>query len=192
MKKTYKCKECGNEVVVLMKPSECEVCTGREWTILATSKPINSGDGSMAIDKDIFSSFKFRSTIESYCRTLGWKISSIDSRTAVIRFDMESGSTQTVFIIKYDSTLELSCPTGLKFDDIDDIPDRLSTLLLRKNAEYKLGFWGIEEISNKQVFSIIHNAEMSLTDVDYFCRVITQLVQECDKFELAIAELINN
>ncbi|CAD0230267.1 MULTISPECIES: hypothetical protein [Planktothrix] len=192
MKKTYKCKECGNEVVVLMKPSECEVCTGREWTILATSKPINSGNGSMAIDKDIFSSFKFRSTVESYCQNLDWNIYKIDNKTAVIKFNMESGSTQTVFIIKYDLTIEFSCPSGLKFDDVDDIPHRLSTLLLQKNAQYKLGFWGIENIGDQQVFSIIHNAEMSLIDVDYFRRVVIHLVHECDEFERTIEDLINS
>ena len=149
MKKTYQCKGCGNEVVSLMKPSECEVCTGREWTRLATSKPIDSGDETMAIDKDIFSSFKFRSTIEGYCRDIGWNISSIDNQIAVIRFDMESGSTQTLLIVKYDSTLEFSCPSGLKFDDIDDIPHNLSTFLLGKNAEYKLGFWALQKIGGK-------------------------------------------
>lgn len=192
MKKTYQCKGCGNEVVSLMKPSECQVCTGREWTRLATSKPINSGDETMAIDKDIFSSFKFRSTIEGYCRDIGWNISSIDNQIAVIRFDMESGSTQTLLIVKYDSTLEFSCPSGLKFDDIDDIPHNLSTFLLGKNAEYKLGFWALQKIGGKQTFSIIHNAEMSLIDVNYFRKLLIMLVEKCDEFEQNIETLINS
>ncbi len=192
MKKTYQCKGCGNEVVSLMKPSECQVCTGREWTRLATSKPIDSGDETMAIDKDLFSSFKFRSTIEGYCRDIGWKISSIDNQIAVIRFDMESGSTQTLFIVKYDSTLEFSCPSGLKFDDIDDIPHNLSTFLLGKNAEYKLGFWALQKIGGKQTFSIIHNAEMSLIDVNYFRKLLIILVEKCDEFEQNIETLINS
>ena len=192
MKKTYQCKGCGNEVVSLMKPSECQVCTGREWTRLATSKPIDSGDETMAIDQDLFSSFKFRSTIEGYCRDIGWNISTIDNKTAVIKFDMESGSTQTLFIIKYDSTLEFSCPTGLKFDDLDDIPHNLSTFLLSQNSQYKVGFWCIENIGGKQVFSILHNAEMSLIDVNYFGRVVMKLIKECDDFERRIEELLNN
>jgi len=89
-------------------------------------------------------------------------------------------------------TIEFSCPSGLKFDDVDDIPHRLSTLLLQKNAQYKLGFWGIENIGDQQVFSIIHNAEMSLIDVDYFRRVVIQLVDECDEFERTIEDLINS
>lgn len=192
MKKNYQCKGCGNEVVSLMKPSECQVCTGREWTRLATSKPIDSGDETMAIDKDLFSSFKFRSTIEGYCRDIGWKISSIDNQIAVIKFDMESGSTQTLFIVKYDSTLEFSCPSGLKFDDIDDIPHNLSTFLLGKNAEYKLGFWALQKIGEKQTFSIIHNAEMSLIDVNYFRKILIILVEKCDEFEQNIETLINS
>ncbi|MEG3927142.1 hypothetical protein [Microcoleus sp. D3_18a_C4] len=192
MKKTYQCKGCGNEVVSLMKPSECQVCTGREWTRLATSKPIDSGDETMAIDKDLFSSFKFRSTIEGYCRDIGWNISRIDNEIAVIKFDMESGTTQTLLIVKYDSTLEFSCPSGLKFDEIDDVPHNLSTFLLGKNAEYKLGFWALQKLGGKQTFSIIHNAEMSLIDVNYFGRVIIRLIQECDDFERKIEELLNN
>ncbi|MGL4375036.1 MAG: hypothetical protein ACRCT1_01240, partial [Microcoleaceae cyanobacterium] len=150
------------------------------------------GDSSMAIDKDIFSSFKFRSAIEGYCRNLDWNIYSIDNKTAVIKFNMESGSTQTLFILKYDTTLEFSCPSGLKFDAIDDIPHYLSTLLLRQNAQYKFGFWCIENIGDKKVFSMIHNAEMSLIDVDYFRRVVTTLILKCDEFEHNIEDLINS
>lgn len=192
MKKTYQCKVCGNEVVSLMKPSECQVCTSREWTILTASKPINSGDEPMAIEKDLFAAHKFRSIIEGYCRSLEWNIYSIDNKTAVIKFNMESGNTQTVFIIKYDSTLEFSCPSGLKFEDMDDVPHHLSTFLLNKNAEYKIGFWAIEKIAGKQVFSIIHNAEMSLIDIDYFRKIIIQLVEKCDHFEESIEELMNS
>lgn len=192
MKKTYKCKMCGYEIISLMKPSECQVCGSREWKILSTAKPVHLGEESMAIDKDLLSSFKFRSTIENYCRNIGWNIYNIDDSIAILRFEMDSGSTQTIFIIKYDSTLEFSCPSSLKFDDTDDIPGSLSTLLLISNSKYKFGFWCIKEIGNKQVYSIIHNAEMSLIDINYFAKVVARLVEECDKFELAIEQIINS
>ncbi|WP_217357045.1 MULTISPECIES: hypothetical protein [unclassified Dolichospermum] len=175
-----------------MKPSECQVCGGREWMMLTTTKTVNLGDEPMAIDKDLLSSFKFRSTIQNFCQTVGWNLYSIDDTIAILRFNMDSGSTQTVFIIKYDSTLEFSCPSSLKLDDIDDIPHRLSTLLLKKNAGYKFGFWSIKEIANKQIFSIIHNAEMSLIDINYFCKIVDRLIQECDEFEQAIANIMNS
>jgi hypothetical protein len=192
MKKTYKCKSCGCEVVSLMKPSECQVCGGREWMIPTTTKTVNLGDEPMAIDKDLLSSFKFRSTIQNFCQTVGWNLYSIDDTIAVIRFNMDSGGTQTVFIIKYDSTLEFSCPSGLKFDKIDDIPHYLSTFLLKNNADYKFGFWSIKEIADKQIFSIIHNAEMSLIDINYFCKIVYQLVQQCDEFEQKIEAIMNS
>ena len=192
MKKTYKCKSCGCEVVSLMKPSECQVCGGREWTILTTTKTVNLGDEPMAIDKDLLSSFKFRSTIQNFCQTVGWDLYSIDDTRAILRFSMDSGSTQTVFILKYYSTLEFSCPSSLKFDDTDDIPHSLSTWLLISNARYKFGFWCIEKIEDKQVFSIIHNAEMSLIDINYFCKIVDRLAQECDKFEQTIANIMNS
>jgi hypothetical protein len=64
-------------------------------------------------------------------------------------------------------------------------------LLLGQNAKFKIGFWCIEQISNKQVYSIMHNAEISLIDVNYFKKVVIKLVQECDSFEQAIAEMLN-
>ncbi len=143
----------------------------------------------MAIDKDIFSSLKFRLTIENYCQTLGWSIYSIDNKVATLRFNMKSGNTQTLFIIKFDSTLEFSCPTGFKFNNIADIPHSLSTLLLMENKKYKWGFWCLEQINNKQVFSIMHNAEMSLIDINYFYKVVIQLVEECEKFEQVLESL---
>ena len=82
--------------------------------------------------------------------------------------------------------------SSLKFDDTDDIPHSLSTWLLISNARYKFGFWCIEKIEDKQVFSIIHNAEMSLIDINYFCKIVDRLVQECDKFEQTIANIMNS
>jgi hypothetical protein len=139
----------------------------------------------MAIDKDLFSSSNFQSTIAYYCNKIGWKIAEINSSKAVIRFSMESGSTQTIFILRYDTTLEFSCPSGLKFDSFDYIPHELSSYLLKENSTFKVGFWCIEEIGGRHVFSIMHNAEISLMDVSYFIRIVKALINKCDAFEQA-------
>ena len=144
----------------------------------------------MAVDRDIFSSSRFRSTIKGYCNQIGWTINDINDSRVIIKFNMESGNVQTLFIIRYDNTLEFSCPSGIKFDDIDNLPHKLSTLLMVKNAEYKIGFWCIENIDGKQVFSVMHNAEMSLIDVNYFGKVVFKIIQECDDFEQAIESMI--
>jgi hypothetical protein len=144
----------------------------------------------MAIDKDLFSSNNFQSTITYYCNQVGWNIAEINSGKAVMRFEMESGSTQTVFILRYDTTLEFSCPSGVKFDSFDYIPHQLSSYLLRENSKFKVGFWCIEELGGRQVFSIMHNAEISLMGVSYFKSIVNVLIDKCDDFEQAAEQAL--
>lgn len=146
----------------------------------------------MAIDKDLFSSSNFQSIIKKYCTHIGWRIEEIDSNGAILQFNMNSGSTQTIFIIRHDTTLEFSCPSGLKFDDFNEIPHAFSSHLLIENCKYKFGFWCIEEINDKKVFSIMHNAEISLMNVNYFIKIIDNLVKKCDEFEQAAEQAIGN
>ena len=146
----------------------------------------------MAVDLDLFAGSNFRSTIASYCNANGWKINEINDRRAIIKFDMDSGTTQTLFIIKYESTLEFSVPSGVKFSDKDDIPGWLSTTLMLDTANYKVGFWCIEKISEKYTYSIMHNADMSLLNAQYFGSVVSKLVAECDKLEQSIQRALNS
>lgn len=146
----------------------------------------------MAIDLDLFSGSNYRSTIQKYCNSLGWKIADINDRRTILRFTMDSGTTQTLFIIRYDTTLEFSCPSGIKFSSREDVPGWMSTLLLKENSDYPVGFWCIEELEGKQVFSVMHNAEMSLIDFEYFGRVVMKLISECDKFEGAVTRALSS
>ncbi len=187
---TYKCKVCSHEFILRVPPVECEVCGGRDFMVLGDATDYRGGS-LMAIDKDLFSSSTFSSTIRSYCREIGWNINDINDKRAILRFDMDSGSTQTLFILRYDTTLEFSCPSGVKFNDLDDIPHILSTWLLCANSSYKIGFWCIENISNRKVFSVMHNAEISLIDVTYFAKVVIQLINECEKFEEEVERVLS-
>jgi hypothetical protein len=183
----YKCKDCTHEEDYRYRPSECFVCGGSRLILL------EKGQGEiMAVDRDIFSSSRFRTTIQGYCNQVGWKINDINDRRAILRFDMESGSMQTLFIIRYDNTLEFSCPSGVKFDDIDNFPHWFSTYLMQKNAEYRIGFWCIEKIDAKLVFSIMHNAEITLIDPEYFAKVVLKLIQDCDDFEKAVEAMLSS
>lgn len=146
----------------------------------------------MAIDLDLFSGSNYQSTIQSYCDRLGWRISDLNNRRTILKFTMESGTTQTLFIIRYDTTLEFSCPSGVKFKDRDSVPGWMSTLLLSENSNHKIGFWCIEDLDQQCLFSIMHNAEISLIDVDYFRKVILKLINECEKFEQVISRALSN
>jgi hypothetical protein len=144
----------------------------------------------MAIELDLFSGNNYQSTIRRYCDHLGWSIHDINDQRTILKFTASSGTSQTVFILRYETTLEFSCPSGVKFSNRENVPGWMSSLLLGENSKYKLGFWCIENISSQEVFSIMHNAEISLIDVNYFQRVIFQLVEECDKFEQSISRAL--
>lgn len=145
----------------------------------------------MAIDLDLFSTSNFRSTIHRYCNQLGWRINDINDRRAILKFGADSGNTQTLFIIRFENTLEFSVPSAIKFNSLDDVPGWMSTMLLSKNTEHKIGFWCIETIEHRKVFSVMHNAEISLLNVDYFGKVVLKLVNECDEFEQSVAKALS-
>ncbi len=132
---------------------------------------------------DLFLGGKFKQTIKRYCAHQGWQIADLRSEAAKLRFRMDSGRSQIVYIIKYGTTLEFSCPSAVAFDSVDEIPHLGSTLLLMKSRTKKIGFWCIEEINNRQTYSYMHNAELSLIDSEYFAKVVRALIRECDAFE---------
>ncbi|BAZ04174.1 hypothetical protein [Calothrix sp. NIES-3974] len=144
----------------------------------------------MAINLDLISGSNFVSTIKSYCNSLGWSIYDINNKRAILNFDADSGNTQTLFIIKHENTLEFSVPSGIKYDETGDIPGWLSTALLTQNSQFKVGFWCIEEIGEKHTFSIMHNAELSLINVNYFRLVSLALVKRCDELEQTVARAL--
>lgn len=140
----------------------------------------------------LFSEMNFRNTIQKYASQNGWKIADLSDRHASLRFGMSSGRTQTCHILRYDTTLEFSCQSAVFFDSESQIPHALSTLLLKRSAQRKVGFWCIEELSGKQVYSCMHNAEMSLLDSNYFASVVRALINECDDFETSMLQLMRS
>jgi hypothetical protein len=140
----------------------------------------------------LFGGMNFKSTIQQYCQQIGWKIAEIDDKHVVLKFNTEGGRTQTLYIIRFDTTLEFSVPSMAAFDSEDNVPHYFSTLLLKRNSQNKIGFWCIEVINNKQVFSYMHNAELSLMNADYFAKVVRMCVKECDEFEALLIKLLNN
>ncbi|MBF2064453.1 MAG: hypothetical protein IGS39_08530 [Calothrix sp. C42_A2020_038] len=139
---------------------------------------------------DSFSGNNFRSLILLYCSQLGWKIGDINDSRAVLKFVMESGSTQILYIIRHGYTLEFSVPSGINYESADDVPGWISTRLLAQNSQYKIGFWCIELISGRYVISIMHNTIISLMNIEYFQAVVTALVATCDEFEQAIVRIL--
>jgi hypothetical protein len=140
----------------------------------------------------LFSSVNFSNTIKKYCSANGWKIAELNNERAILRFSMNSGRNQSLFIIRYESTLEFSVPSIAVFDSEESIPHYLSTILLKRSSQVKIGFWCIEEIGGKQVYSYMHNAELQLIDSNYFARVVRALITECDNLEGILLQLLKS
>ncbi len=138
----------------------------------------------------LFAGSNFRITMNKYCANHGWRISDLNDRRAILRFSMNSGRSQTLYVIKYDATLEFSVPSGLSFHTIEDVPHFISTLLLKRSSEKKIGFWCIEEINGHPTYSCMHNAEIDLIDNRYFGNVVETLVNECDELEGVVLNML--
>lgn len=139
----------------------------------------------------LFSGLNFRNTIQKYASHHSWRVAEVDNDHALLRFSMQSGRTQILYIMRYDATLEFSVPSLVNFDSENEIPHYLSTLLLRRNTEKKYGFWCIEKVGGKFVYSYMHNAEIQLIDVEYFGKVVRALLNECDDFEGSILKMLS-
>ncbi len=143
----------------------------------------------MANYAGMFTNKSFKATISSYCNQIGWKIEHIEENLAVLVFQMESGQTQTLFVVRHESTLEFSVPSEASFASFEEIPDTLSSILMQRNRVRRYGFWCIMEIENRYVFTVMHNAEMSLLSIEYFAIIVQALLEECDQFERALKQM---
>lgn len=126
--------------------------------------------------------------IQEYCEKHMWKIAKISAEGAEIIFKMSTGNEQHLYIIQYGNTLEFSVPSGATHATLEDVPHQLSTLLLKKNAELRVGFWAIEKIGDMVAYSIIHNIVKEQIDEKIFGEVVQILVFECEKFEQALVK----
>jgi len=125
----------------------------------------------------------FADYINRMCTAFNWKTREFDNEHAVIEFTVDQLRAQTLFIFCFDDDLEFSVPSFAAFDSLEKVPHFISTSLLQVNAKTKIGFWCVEQIGEKLVYSYMHNASMSQTDESTFKDIITTLIQRVDDFE---------
>ncbi|MEM1171540.1 MAG: hypothetical protein AAGJ08_21270 [Cyanobacteria bacterium P01_H01_bin.35] len=131
----------------------------------------------------------FEYFVRNNCAKANWNIAKLNDRQAMLQFTMDSGRVQRLYICKYDSILEFSVPSAAVFDSFDDIPDVISSILLTKNSEYKLGGWCVEKIQDKAVYSIVHNVDINSVDFAYFVDLVHCIISECEKFNSFLVEV---
>jgi hypothetical protein len=125
----------------------------------------------------------FEEQITTLATSNGWDVHDLNHRRAIIRFDLPSGRVQTLYAIELGEVIELSVPSVLTFDSIDDVPRDIALACLRRSAKTKVGFWCLEQIENQHTFSFMWNAPRELLDVDTFGQIVRALVVGCDEFE---------
>jgi hypothetical protein len=129
----------------------------------------------------------FLEQMTAYCRKSGFSISQADEKSMSLRFDMESGRTQTIYIMDFDGSIEFSVPSALILEREGDLPHAISTDLLRKSRMNKIGMWVIEEIGGKFAYSLMYNVPMPSLAPDFFHTIIETMILQCEEFDAALA-----
>jgi hypothetical protein len=125
----------------------------------------------------------FEARMQALVAANGWVVHDLNAKRAVIKFDLMSGRTQTLYAIDLGAVVELSVPSVLVYDTIDEVPGDVAVTCLRRSAKTKVGFWCLEQIEGKQAFSFMWNLPHRLLDAETFGEVVRALVVGCDELE---------
>ena len=132
----------------------------------------------------------FETLIRETAELMQWALDEANETGAVLHFPMPSGRTQVLRILRFDGTLEFSVQSMAVFESEESLPHYLSTVLLKVNARHKIGFWCIQEIEKKLVFSVMHNAELEHLDRQYLVNIVGVLTEQCDQFEGTLIKVL--
>jgi hypothetical protein len=133
-------------------------------------------------DVDVLPS-DFMNFITRMCGVHQWKITESDNEHAVIQFAVNETRSQTLFVFGFDNSLEFSAPSFAAFDSFENVPHLISTTLLQINAKTKIGFWCLEQIGDRFVYTFMHNATMAHVSEETFGDIVTSVIQRVDEFE---------
>lgn len=131
----------------------------------------------------------FSAFINRMCSASNWVVRELDDEHAIIEFTLDQARSQTLFIFSFGDELEFSVPSFAAFDSLEDVPHFISSTLLQVNAKTKIGFWCLEQIGNKMVYSYMHNARMEMVDEAQFIDIVMTLVQRVDEFESLLMKM---
>lgn len=131
----------------------------------------------------------FKRAIKTYCEENEWNLIEADEDRAEVVYKIPGGLIKPLYISRHDSTVEFAVPSIVAFKLEEELPDSLSTIFLRRNSQKKIGFWCIDEIKGKFVYSCMHNVELKLLDSQYFARIVQGLIEECNAIEAIIKDV---
>ena len=125
----------------------------------------------------------FKKAVPALAKENGWTVAQVDDSMATLEFKTDKGESETVYVVKYPGTLEFSVPSSAAYASLDEIPDGLAAALLKRNDDLATGFWALEQIQDKWVFSVMRNEELARLHSENFGAIVNALVTEADRFE---------
>jgi 8-oxo-dGTP pyrophosphatase MutT (NUDIX family) len=131
----------------------------------------------------------FKRAVKTYCEEHNLELADIDEDYGEVVFVIPVDRRKHLRLARYDSTVEFSLPGFTSSDSEDELPGILSTHLLLRNARKKVGFWCIDKIKDKFVYSFMHNAELKLLDGQHFFNIVSGLAAESEALEELIREI---
>jgi len=131
----------------------------------------------------------FLTFISRMCEANKWKITESDSEHVVIQFAVNEARSQTLFIFGFDNSLEFSVPSFAAFDSLEDVPHLISSTLLQINAKTKIGFWCLEQIGNRFVYTYMHNTVMENVTTESFGEIVSSIIERVEEFESLLTKI---
>ena len=127
----------------------------------------------------------FENKISDLARRTSLKVAEVDATHAKLRFIMNSGLSQTLWILPFGDVWEFSVQSGIQLDSLDKFPQWLLAWLLTQNSKNKRAYWCIETLGGKYVLSAMLNFPASVLDANEFQHVCLALVSEVERLEQA-------
>ena len=134
----------------------------------------------------------FESRIRRVASEASLNIAKANETFGLLKFNMESGNVQPVYVVPFDEVWEFSTQSALDTDDIFKFPSGILAWVLFRNSKSKRAYWCIESIQDKYYLSAMTNIpDISITPAE-FSRTCRALVAEVEQLELALAKLLSD
>ncbi|HEY9075980.1 MAG TPA: hypothetical protein VIO61_05520 [Anaerolineaceae bacterium] len=129
---------------------------------------------------------QFEKLMQEYINDNEWQASELAGDHAMIDFEVGEGETRTLIVTIHDDVVELDVPSAVQFEEDSAIPHVVSSLLLKRNAQFNYGAWVLEKIEDAWFYSLMYNEELAILeqrDAEEFSEIVDILMGECDEFE---------
>lgn len=130
----------------------------------------------------------FKRAVKTYCEEHQLELTEIDEDKGELLLSIPPERKKRLHLARYDSTVEFSLPGASTFASTEELPGSFSTNLLLRNARKKIGFWCVDKIKGRFVYSFMHNAELKLLDGQQFFNIVSGLIAESEAIEEIVQE----